>query len=64
MVDASRESCICGSILILNIWWEQLMIYHMKTTPEPCAIEASPRSCVKGIIELKVKVETCIRTLR
>lgn len=25
-------------ILILNIWWEQLMIYHMKTTPEPCAI--------------------------
>mgnify|MGYP006981128710 FL=1 len=21
-----------------NIWWEQLMIYHMKTTPEPCAI--------------------------
>ena len=40
------------------------MIYHMKTTPEPCAIEASPRSCVKGIIEVKVKVETCIRTLR
>ena len=40
------------------------MIYHMKTTPELCAIEASPRSCVKGIVELKVKVETCIRTLR
>ncbi|EDP26915.1 hypothetical protein COPEUT_00436 [Coprococcus eutactus ATCC 27759] len=33
-----ERAAYVDQILILNIWWEQLMIYHMKTTPEPCAI--------------------------